>query len=49
VSTDGTLYMVSDNAVTGVVDDPEPPLTDERTLLMRIPAKGVEPRDPLAD
>lgn len=49
VSNDGTLYLVSDNAVTGVIDDPEPPLTDERTLLMRIPVEGVDERDPLAN
>jgi uncharacterized protein YjiK len=42
VSNDGALYLVSDNAVTGVIDDPEPPLTDERTLLMRIPLAGIE-------
>jgi hypothetical protein len=38
VTDDGTLYVVSDNAVTLVVDAQEPPLTGERTLLMRIPA-----------
>ncbi len=41
VAADGTLYLVADNAVTGVIDDPEPPLTDELTLLMRIPLAGI--------
>jgi hypothetical protein len=49
LANDGSLYLVSDNAVTGKIDDPEPPPTDERTLLMRIPPEGVEPRDPLTD
>lgn len=48
VSGDGTLYLVSDNAVTGIIDDPEPPLTEERTLLMRIPSNGTgAPDSPL--
>jgi uncharacterized protein YjiK len=42
VGLDGALFLVSDNAVTGVIDDPEPPLTDERTLLLRIPFAGVD-------
>jgi uncharacterized protein YjiK len=37
VTSDGTLWLVSDNAWTLVVDDPEPPRSDEKTLLMRIP------------
>lgn len=37
VAGDGTLYLVADNAVTGVIDDPQPPATDERTLLLRVP------------
>jgi len=37
VSADGTLWLVSDNAWTVVVDDPEPPKSHEKTLLMRIP------------
>jgi len=37
VSTDGALWLVSDNAWTQVVDNPEPPEAAERTLLMRIP------------
>jgi hypothetical protein len=49
LANDGSLYLVSDNAVTGKIDDPEPPLTDERTLLMRIPPEGVEPRNPLTE
>ena len=37
ISGDGSLWLVADNAVTGVIDDPLPPLGDERTLLLRIP------------
>jgi hypothetical protein len=37
VTPDGTLWLVSDNAWTLVVDDPEPPRSHEKTLLMRIP------------
>lgn len=42
VGGDGALYLVSDNAVTGVIDDPEPPPTDERTLLLKIPSGASE-------
>ena len=37
VTADGALFVVSDNAWTQVVDDPEPPAAAERTLLLRIP------------
>jgi len=37
VTADGTLWLVSDNAWTLVVDDPEPPRSHEKTLFMRIP------------
>jgi hypothetical protein len=37
ITEEGTLYLVGDNAVTGVVYDPVPPAIDDRTLLMRIP------------
>jgi DNA-binding beta-propeller fold protein YncE len=37
VTDDGTLYLVSDNAVTLVADADEPTLTGERTLFLRIP------------
>ncbi len=37
VTPDGTLWLVSDNAWTLVVDDPEPPKSHEKTLLLRIP------------
>lgn len=37
VSSDGTLWLVSDNAWTLVIDEPEPPKSHEKTLLMRIP------------
>jgi len=35
----GTLYLVGDNAVTGRVDEAEPPATDERALFLRIPRR----------
>jgi hypothetical protein len=34
---DGSLWLVADNAVTGVIDNPLPPPTEERTLLIRLP------------
>lgn len=34
---DGALWLVSDNAVTGVIDDPQPAPAQELTLLVRIP------------
>ncbi len=37
VTDDGALWLIGDNAVTGVIDDPYPPPTDEKALLMRIP------------
>lgn len=37
VADDGALWLIGDNAVTGVIDDPYPPRTDERALLVRIP------------
>ena len=37
VTGDGALWLVSDNAVTGIVDDPLPPSSGSRTLLLRIP------------
>ncbi len=40
VAEDGTLWLVADNAVTGVIDDPLPPFGDRKTLLLRIPASG---------
>ena len=42
VAPDGALWMVADNAVTGVIDDPLPPAIDVRTLLLRIPARGED-------
>jgi len=38
VTDAGDLYMISDNAVTDVARTPLPPLGDERTLLLRLPA-----------
>ena len=44
VSGDGSLWLVADNAVTGVIDDPLPPRGESRTLLLRIPpSKAVSP------
>jgi hypothetical protein len=40
VTGDGSLWLVADNAVTGVIDDPIPPPNDDRTLLLRIPPKA---------
>ena len=37
IAGDGALWLVADNAVTGVIDDPLPPSIDVRTLLLRIP------------
>jgi hypothetical protein len=37
VAQDGSLWLVADNAVTGIVDDPLPPRADQKTLLLRIP------------
>jgi hypothetical protein len=37
VASDGSLWLVADNAVTGVVDDPVPGPAEDRTLLLRIP------------
>ncbi len=37
IADDGALWLIGDNAVTGVIDDPYPPPTDERALLLRIP------------
>jgi hypothetical protein len=39
VDADGDLWLIGDNAVTGVIDDPYPPRTDERALLVRIPRR----------
>ncbi len=41
VTGDGALWLVSDNAVTGIVDDPLPPPCRSRTLLLRIPPAAV--------
>jgi len=41
---DGSLWLVADNAVTGVIDNPLPPPTEDRTLLLRIP-----PSTPMGD
>lgn len=40
VTRDGALWLVADNAVTGVIDEPVPPRTDHGTLLLRIPVKA---------
>jgi len=37
VAGDGSLWLVADNAVTGVIDAPLPPPSDDDTLLLRIP------------
>jgi len=40
IDDDGALWLISDNAVTGVIDDPYPPRTDERALLVKIPRRS---------
>jgi hypothetical protein len=42
IDADGWLWLVADNAVTGVIDDPFPGLADDRTLLLRIPPTETE-------
>jgi hypothetical protein len=37
VTGDGALWLASDNAVTGIIDDALPPPAESRTLLLRIP------------
>lgn len=37
IDRDGALWLIGDNAVTGVIDEEYPPETDERALLVRIP------------
>jgi len=37
VGGDGSLWLVADNAVTLVIDNPLPPPKEDRTLLLRIP------------
>ena len=37
VTSDGALWLVSDNAWTGITDDPTPPLADRKAMLVRIP------------
>ncbi len=40
IDKDGALWLIGDNAVSGVIDDPYPPETDERALLVRIPKRA---------
>jgi hypothetical protein len=44
VSGDGSLWLVADNAVTGVIDEPLPPRGESRTLLLRIPSTRADSR-----
>ena len=37
VADDGALWLVADNAVTGVINERVPPPTDQLTLLVRVP------------
>ena len=39
IAEDGSLWLVSDNSVSTVIDDPVPPAASKRTILMRIPAR----------
>lgn len=40
IDDDGALWLIGDNSVSGVIDDPYPPRTDERALLLRIPKRS---------
>lgn len=40
IDDEGALWLISDNAVTGVIDNPYPPRTDERALLVKIPRRS---------
>jgi len=40
IGEDGALWLIGDNAVTGVIDDLYPPETDEKALLVRIPKRS---------
>lgn len=40
VAPDGSLWLVADNAVTGIVDSSLPPKADQKTLVLRIPPTG---------
>lgn len=42
VGGDGSLWLVADNAVTGVIDDPVPGPAEAGTLLLRIPSTKGE-------
>ncbi len=42
ITPDGALWLLSDNAVSGVIDDATPPIGKAMTLLMRIPALQLE-------
>jgi hypothetical protein len=42
VDAHGALWLIGDNAVTGIIDEPYPPRTDERALLVRIPRRSEE-------
>ena len=44
VGGDGALWLVADNAVTGVINEPRPPPGDSRTLLLRIPSSKTGSR-----
>jgi hypothetical protein len=37
IDDEGALWLIGDNAVSGVIDDFYPPETDERALLVRVP------------
>ena len=42
IDDDGALWLIGDNAVTGVIDEEYPHETDERALLVRIPRRSEE-------
>lgn len=44
VDHEGALWLLGDNAMTGTIDDPEPPPAKRKTLLMKIPPTRSAPR-----
>jgi hypothetical protein len=40
IDSDGALWLIGDNSVSGVIDDEYPPRTDEKALLLRIPKRS---------
>jgi len=43
VDDEGALWLLGDNAVTGVIDDPAPPRARQKTLLVKLPPTAAAP------